>query len=182
MSGTWNDDRVERLRKLWDSGFSASQIAAKMSAQFAYAFTRNMVISKCNRLGLTRDPHKNLINRRKSYGNYKRRKAVGEPKQPTARQSALAAVMQRVPREPVPAEENPADFPDRVKLQDLNSRSCRWPIGDPQHDDFGFCGKQSVTGLPYCEHHARRAYRPPETVQRAPRPVRVPTFSDLEKV
>jgi GcrA cell cycle regulator len=26
--------------------------------------------------------------------------------------------------------------------------------------DFHFCGKTKVLGLPYCEHHARRAFQP----------------------
>jgi GcrA cell cycle regulator len=26
--------------------------------------------------------------------------------------------------------------------------------------DFHFCGKSKVTGLPYCEFHARRAFQP----------------------
>ena len=36
---------------------------------------------------------------------------------------------------------------------------CRWPCGDPKHDDFGFCGDNAMPGLPYCEDHARIAYQ-----------------------
>src|SRR3954465_4462119 len=45
---TWSDDRVEQLKKLWESGLSASQIAAELGS-----VTRNAVIGKVHRLGLS---------------------------------------------------------------------------------------------------------------------------------
>src|ERR1700738_3220090 len=45
---TWTDDRVEQLKKLWESGVSASQIAAELGN-----VTRNAVIGKVHRLGLS---------------------------------------------------------------------------------------------------------------------------------
>src|SRR5258708_32729614 len=44
---TWSDDRVEQLKKLWEAGLSASQIAAELGN-----VTRNAVIGKVHRLGL----------------------------------------------------------------------------------------------------------------------------------
>lgn len=38
---SWNDERVELLRKLWNDGLSASQIAAELGG-----ITRNAVIGK----------------------------------------------------------------------------------------------------------------------------------------
>src|SRR5437588_5494882 len=45
---TWSDDRVEQLKKLWEGGLSASQIAAELGN-----VTRNAVIGKVHRLGLS---------------------------------------------------------------------------------------------------------------------------------
>src|SRR5579883_2198573 len=45
---TWSDERVEQLKKLWESGLSASQIAAELGN-----VTRNAVIGKVHRLGLS---------------------------------------------------------------------------------------------------------------------------------
>ena len=45
---TWTDDRVEQLKKLWEAGLSASQIAAELGN-----VTRNAVIGKVHRLGLS---------------------------------------------------------------------------------------------------------------------------------
>jgi len=48
---TWTDDRVEQLKKLWESGLSASQIAAELGN-----VTRNAVIGKVHRLGFPAAP------------------------------------------------------------------------------------------------------------------------------
>ena len=45
---TWTDDRVEQLKKLWEAGHSASQIAGELGN-----VTRNAVIGKVHRLGLS---------------------------------------------------------------------------------------------------------------------------------
>ena len=65
-----------------------------------------------------------------------------------------------------PAEELEIPLNERRYIQTLTEISCRWPIGDPQHADFHFCGKSKVTGLPYCEFHARRAFQPPQPRRR----------------
>jgi hypothetical protein len=41
---TWSDDRVEQLKKLWEAGLSASQIAAELGN-----VTRNAVIGWASR-------------------------------------------------------------------------------------------------------------------------------------
>jgi hypothetical protein len=45
---SWNDERVELLKKLWTDGLSASQIAGELGG-----VTRNAVIGKVHRLGLS---------------------------------------------------------------------------------------------------------------------------------
>ncbi|HEY9235306.1 MAG TPA: GcrA family cell cycle regulator, partial [Phenylobacterium sp.] len=44
----WTDERVESLKKLWQDGLSASQIAKQLGG-----VTRNAVIGKVHRLGLS---------------------------------------------------------------------------------------------------------------------------------
>ena len=65
-----------------------------------------------------------------------------------------------------PAEELVIPLNERKYIQTLTEICCRWPIGDPQLADFHFCGKKKVTGLPYCEAHARRAFQPPQARRR----------------
>src|SRR5476651_2188975 len=45
---SWTDERVETLKKLWQEGHSASQIAKQLGG-----VTRNAVIGKVHRLGLS---------------------------------------------------------------------------------------------------------------------------------
>src|SRR6478672_13863661 len=45
---SWTDERVELLKKLWNQGLSASQIAGELGS-----VTRNAVIGKVHRLGLS---------------------------------------------------------------------------------------------------------------------------------
>lgn len=46
----------------------------------------------------------------------------------------------------------------RVTLQELDPKSCRWPVGDPGNADFRFCGADSLTGHSYCASHCRTAF------------------------
>jgi GcrA cell cycle regulator len=48
VANAWTEERVERLKKLWSDGLSASQIAAELGG----GVTRNAVIGKVHRLGL----------------------------------------------------------------------------------------------------------------------------------
>lgn len=60
----------------------------------------------------------------------------------------------------VPASRN-------LKLVELTNSTCRWPIGDPVTDDFGFCGNAVCPAGPYCGYHAKLAYTPASRQRRA---------------
>lgn len=47
-----------------------------------------------------------------------------------------------------------------VRLEDLQSTSCRWPFGDPRDANFGFCGVEKAGCGPYCAEHAQLAFSP----------------------
>ena len=46
-----------------------------------------------------------------------------------------------------------------LEMANLKANQCRWPIGDPDSENFHFCGKQVFTGKPYCYEHCRLAYQ-----------------------
>jgi len=54
----------------------------------------------------------------------------------------------------------------RITILHLSDKTCKWPIGDPTHEDFCFCGHGPREGSPYCEYHARIAYQPPQARMR----------------
>ena len=70
--------------------------------------------------------------------------------------------LQPVTQEPAVFVEEDMAVPvsERVTIMDLRESMCRWPMGDPTKPEFRFCGARSITGLPYCTHHARIAYQP----------------------
>jgi GcrA cell cycle regulator len=154
----WSDDRVELLSKLWGEGLSASQIAAALGG----GVTRNAVIGKVHRLGLS--------GRAKPGAGAAARPAKPRPATPLAPQADGVRTPPRDPeqlmRPTLVADQRwdveQVEIPEsqRVSIMELRDTTCRWPLGDPSKPDFAFCGGRAVTGLPYCGHHCRIAYQP----------------------
>lgn len=146
----WSSERIEQLRTLWRDGLSASQIAAVLGG-----ITRNAVIGKAHRLGLTGRP--SPIKNRSS--GPARPRAPRKPRTEKMHAPRHAAPSHRLDRLPLPTVEL-EDMPGATILT-LTDRVCKWPVGDPRDPEFKFCGRVSAEGLPYCAEHARRAYQPP---------------------
>ena len=135
---SWTDDRVELLKKLWKKGHSASQIAEELGG-----VTRNAVIGKAHRLGLSSRPS-----------------PVKKPAE--AKKKAKAAPAKPKKKKPAAAKPAPEAEPEVVTILSLTERMCKWPVGHPGDDDFHFCGLKSMTGQPYCTYHAAMAYQAPQ--------------------
>jgi GcrA cell cycle regulator len=163
---TWNDERVEQLKKLWAEGLSASQIAAELGG-----ITRNAVIGKVHRLGLsgrTKAPASNAPRQRKPRATHMVRVARPAMRGNTALAQAYSYDFE-VEADASPVE-NVIPMGQRRSLLELNEQTCKWPIGDPSSQDFYFCGGHAVGNLPYCAYHSRIAYQPP-AARRDKRPV-----------
>ena len=46
-----------------------------------------------------------------------------------------------------------------LEMAALKPGQCRWPIGDPDSENFHFCGQPVFVGKPYCYEHCRQAYQ-----------------------
>lgn len=46
-----------------------------------------------------------------------------------------------------------------LEMENLKPNQCRWPIGDPDSEDFHFCGDTVFVGKPYCYEHCKQAYQ-----------------------
>jgi GcrA cell cycle regulator len=175
----WNDERVELLKKLWAEGLSASQIAGRLGD-----VTRNAVIGKVHRLGLSGRVTTSRVRKPRPaaaaaapakvvapvpprpprvqfavQGNAALKPVFVEPERAAVVLAVVPAVAEeRAPRTPLAG----------VDLLDLKETMCRWPVGDPQDDDFHFCGQRRADGLPYCEQHARIAFQPVQRRRQAP--------------
>jgi GcrA cell cycle regulator len=153
----WTDERVDVLRRLWDEGLSASQIAAQLGG-----VTRNAVIGKVHRLGLS-----GRVKAADSPGNGRKKPAIREVEADNVVELAAAADPVASPNPLFPetnavvaAQSAPLAVSKRVTIMDLRESMCRWPLGDPTSPEFHYCGDRSITGLPYCTHHAEIAYQP----------------------
>jgi GcrA cell cycle regulator len=141
---TWTEDRVETLSQLWRDGLSASQIARDLG----HGITRNAVIGKVHRLGLTgrASPHT---------------PGAGRPDQRRERRG-------RLPRRPAPNRSRPPPLAPTPELPlpetglatmaSVRRSQCRWPMGEPLADDFCLCGRPAVRGA-YCAPHGAVAYQ-----------------------
>ncbi|MEZ5818801.1 MAG: GcrA family cell cycle regulator [Hyphomicrobiaceae bacterium] len=167
---SWNDERVELLKKLWAEGLSASQIAGRIGS-----VTRNAVIGKVHRLGLSgRATTTRMKSHRPRTRSVPVKRPPAKPRFTNVGNTALRALYQDAEPYVAPVEELVIPMAERRSIQTLEECSCRWPIGDPQDADFHFCGKTKVTGLPYCEFHARRAFQPPQSRRGGGQPQRQP--------
>ena len=145
----WTEDRVEVLTKLWAEGLSASQIAKRLGG-----VTRNAVIGKVHRLGLS------------GRAKPSRPKTVSKTRSTPKR----TAVKPRTPRKPAPVVQAPPPPPpveakplpngEYATILTIRDHMCKWPIGDPAASDFRFCGRRIKEGEPYCEAHCNVAYQP----------------------
>ncbi|MEE7457892.1 GcrA cell cycle regulator [Methylorubrum populi] len=161
---SWTDERVELLRRLWDDGLSASQIALQIGG-----VSRNAVIGKVHRLGLAGRVKpigpSSAQGRRKDGPEVEvELEAVALVEEPTLPEPPAIVAHRPAPNFPLPP--SPAPEPvalavsQRVTIMDLRDSMCRWPMGDPTSPDFRFCGGRAITGLPYCTQHAQVAYQP----------------------
>lgn len=155
----WTDELIEEAKALNAEGLSAAEIAAAIG----HGFSRNAVIGKLHRLGLTLGGHGLQLKPEDKEEREIRRRAR---RQQTGRQGgyARAALFKPRPKPEIPpAPENDADIPleQRRTLLGLESDQCKWPVGTPGSSDFFFCGATQERGLPYCKTHCIRAYRAP---------------------
>ncbi len=160
---SWTDERVELLRKLWQDGLSASQIAAELGG-----VTRNAVIGKVHRLGLSGrgQPTSSIKRQRRTHASGPRRTRTMTVGNLALKQDvdALPDAIPHLRRNVV------VPIPKRLSILQLSESTCKWPLGDPGQEDFHFCGHDSLESGPYCEYHAGVAYQAPEPRRRPGKP------------
>jgi GcrA cell cycle regulator len=140
----WSEDRVTTLKALWLGGLSASQVAKALGG-----VTRNAVIGKVHRLGLSGRAVPSAPTRPAPTSIPRSPRRVAAPRvKPAVRLTLLAAPAEAPP-------EGPGLVPS---LTMLGAHACKWPIGDPKASSFSFCGR--LANGPYCPAHKAQAFRP----------------------
>jgi len=150
----WTDDLVEKLKSLHADGLSCSQIAAEMTI----GITRNAVIGKLHRLGLTntrpRSQKTTVVN-----------STVIRKITRIVRANANSDKMRLI--EGVETETAPLRCveiePRHLSLIELGSGDCRFPYGEGQ---VTFCGHPAHEGS-YCGPHFDLTHTRPRVLSKA---------------
>ena len=141
---SWTDEKVAKLKELWGKGNTASQIAEILGG-----LSRNAVIGKAHRLNLSAKIKTRTATSTQTYEN-----SLGENNNinKRRRRSKFKSLIIEKDFEP----ESPK------QLEELDEKSCKWPIGHPDESSFYFCGRSSLKDFSYCKLHILYAYQAKE--------------------
>ncbi|WP_341760075.1 GcrA family cell cycle regulator [Candidatus Endowatersipora endosymbiont of Watersipora subatra] len=161
---SWTDEKVTQLSRLWADGFSASEIASELGG----GITRNAVIGKVYRLGLSSRTHSSTSDKPKSYRKQNKpglgdvpctliatRKTHHKVEVTTLKMVSYLDEIKRVK----PSEDIVIPISRQLELLQLTESTCRWPTGDPMMPGFSFCGHQTSENKPYCTFHSKLAFQ-----------------------
>lgn len=139
----WTPELVEDLERMRVEGHSASAAAAALSRRYKIDVTRNAVMGKWHRMGLSAPtPERRGQKPRQNPFRF------GAPKSNTA-----------IEPEPFKEIERPAIAPphEQKQFMDLDDgrKLCRYPHGLKA---YSYCARPTVPGTSYCADHLRACY------------------------
>jgi len=136
---TWTDEAVDILRIKAAEGLSASRIAIALGR----GLSRNAVIGKCARLGVS------LSGKPDNRPIWVSRPAPSRPVSRIGQGSRTRSTKRKAH-----CRVEPAPIADSLwlSLSDLRPSSCRFPRGTPGDADFRYCGAPKAIGS-YCLCH-----------------------------
>ena len=163
----WAQETTDLLIEHYKTGVTASASARIINAKFGTQYTRNAVIGRRDRVGLSganqiqsrpaRDPlvkaaidaerrrkrAERIAKLEREQQSLKRRKEIAALKQAEAYAAKLDAI---APIQPYAKSTTDA-------ILSLGFKSCRYPIGAVGADDFHFCCQPRDEGSSYCADH-----------------------------
>ena len=138
---SWNQQKVDNLKKLWNEGVATSRIGEQLG------FTKNAVIGKAFRLGLERRQNsRKKTNQSQSVSSVTMYRETSAPNH-----------SQITPKREVTKRREKFSFKKSI-VGTGSFKSCQWPIGDPLEEGFHYCGGQNIPTKPYCIEHYKKAY------------------------
>lgn len=153
MRGNWNEQKVDLVKARWADGLSATEIMRELGGEFS----RNAVIGKIHRLGLS-GPN--------SGGGQRIRATLPRSKKHVSSAVFVPRLVDMVKPEAIGPQD---DFPA--------AGCCRWIDNHPAIQSWRCCGQPGFiksgtkTVLPYCEYHwilAHQQKLSPAPVEAAP--------------
>ena len=161
MGWAWTDERVACLKKTWAAGGSASICRDKLRERIGASMegpTRNAVIGKVHRLGLSKHKPSTRLN---TTGTKEHIRVKQERSDRVKKKTKQAHIVEALLKDNVFV---PPTTAERHTCSTLPLDLCRWIYGDPRGEKgAAYCASKRLvdkTGrrYPYCAHHCCEAY------------------------
>ena len=176
MSKGWDNATLKKLKALTGKGLSTSEIGKRLG------MSKNAVVGKLNRLGWNSKAG-GVAAADKAQKSDAKKTAKATVKKTAAKVTEKKAplVARGVDKKTVKSKGTGADkktaagaktkalnknlamhqriIQHSLEMANLKPNQCRWPIGDPDSENFHFCGAPVFVGKPYCYEHCKQAYQ-----------------------
>lgn len=181
MSKGWDNATLKKLKALTGKGLSTSEIGKRLG------MSKNAVVGKLNRLGWNskaggvngtklNNTVKKTANKKASVVNAgKNSTGVGAVKKAGKNTDIKKNNLVKKATKPTVSKKIGSGKESKslnkslamhqriiqhsLEMANLKPNQCRWPIGDPDSENFHFCGEQVFVGKPYCYEHCKQAYQ-----------------------
>lgn len=183
MSKGWDNATLKKLKALTGKGLSTAEIGKRLG------MSKNAIVGKLNRLGWNSKAGGVATKTAEKAPVKKAVKVAAAPKKTVAAKKAPAKAPVKAPAKkttPAPKAKAPAKADKKavtpapkatvksssknlamhqriiqhsLGMANLKPDQCRWPMGDPDSENFHFCGAQVFIGKPYCYEHCKQAYQ-----------------------
>ncbi len=144
----WTEEMIDDLKQMWKEGLTTNEIAKRLGV------SKNSIVGKVHRLNLKARP-----------SPIKKKEENPAPVTVVSEETSAKKTSGTIKKINITAVNVISAKPQKkdscIKLTELDSHTCRWPIGDPRDDNFCFCGKAVRSGQTYCEDHSAIAYVKP---------------------
>lgn len=183
MSKGWDSATLKKLKALTGRGLSTAEIGKRLG------MSKNAIVGKLNRMGwnataVDTKVVKKTVVKKTVAAKVAPKKA---PAKPIAKKVAAKPVVKEVVAKTISKSEiknqttkcrgakseivktktvsgknlamHQRIIQHSMSMAGLKANQCRWPIGDPDSENFHFCGATVFAGKPYCYEHCKQAYQ-----------------------
>jgi GcrA cell cycle regulator len=136
IDSDWTEAVTNRLRELHAiegaNAYSMTEIARRLNIEFGTNFSRNAVIGRCRRMGLTARPSP-IVVKHSPKGRVPRMKTIMD--------APTAVVKPKC---------------ESVSIYQLDWDNCHYPLGEIEaYPPYRYCGKPAQFGRSWCDEHWR---------------------------
>ena len=137
---SWDEKKIEILKKEWGKGKTASQIAEMIGG-----VSRNAVIGKAHRLNLSI--------------KIKPKQSIQINKAKNKNENHIKLKGKRGKFKSLLLDTN-FEEAKNLSLEDLTEDTCKYMEGDPNQKGSSFCGRKTVEKFSYCPLHLMIVFQP----------------------